>query len=101
VTIVGTRVKTIPYDPAVRHPVQQVSVTARVPAHLDVLTLNSGVALLQDDVRQAARTACTMADPDASASSDTTMDCIHDAVDNAQPQIDALIARARSEEPKG
>jgi len=37
------------------------------------------------------------AEPFASATSDTTTDCIHEAVRNAQPQINALIARAHSE----
>jgi UrcA family protein len=98
VTITGTQVERIPYDFSVRHPVENVSVTARVPANLDVLTLNSGVALLKDDVRAAARQVCMMADPRANPTSDVTIDCIREAVRNAQPQIDALVARARTEE---
>jgi hypothetical protein len=97
ITIVGTRVEHIPYDASVRGPVQEVTVTARVPANLDVLTLNSGVALLQDSVRDAALQACLAADPNATATSDVTMDCVHQAVRHAQPQIDALVAKARSE----
>jgi UrcA family protein len=97
VKITGTRVTTIPYDPTVHRPVQEVSVSARVPANLDVLTLNSGVALLEDDVRDAARTVCMRADPNASPDSDSTSDCVHEAVNSAQPQIDALIARAHRE----
>jgi UrcA family protein len=97
ITITGTRVTTIPYDPTVHRPVQEVSVSARVPANLDVLTLNSGVALLEDDVRDAARTACMNADPTANPNSDSTADCVHEAVNNAQPQVDALIARAHRE----
>lgn len=100
VTISGTQVENIPYDFSVRRPVQEVSVTARVPANLDVLTLNSGVALLKDDVREAARKVCLMADPNASPTSDATIDCVREAVRNAQPQIDALVARARSEEAR-
>ena len=98
ITITGTRVDTIPYDFATRRPVKEVTVTASVPANLDVLTLNSGVALLQDSVRDAAVKACLAADPYASATADTTTDCVHRAVRDAQPQINALIERARNEE---
>jgi hypothetical protein len=97
ITIVGSRVERIPYDVSVRRPAQEVTVTARVPANLDVLTLNSGVALLQDSVRDAALQVCLAADPNATATSDVTTDCVHQAVRHAQPQIDALVAKARSE----
>jgi UrcA family protein len=97
VTITGTRVERIPYDITVRRPANEVTVTATVPANLDVLTLNSGVALLEDSVRDAALKACLTADPRATATSDVTTDCVHRAVRNAQPQVDALVARARSE----
>jgi UrcA family protein len=98
ITITGTRTKTIPYDFATRMPVKEVSVSASVPVDLTVLTLNSGVALLQYNVREAAQKACEMADPSAAPTSDSTVDCVHEAVRGAQPQIDALIARAKSEE---
>jgi UrcA family protein len=98
ITITGTRVDTIPYDFATRRPVKEVTVTASVPANLDVLTLNSGVALLQDSVRDAAVKACLAADPYSSATADTTTDCVRRAVRDAQPQINALIERARVEE---
>jgi UrcA family protein len=97
ITIVSSRVEHIPYDSSVHGPMQEVTVTARVPANLDVLTLNSGVALLQDSVRDAALKVCLAADPDATAMSDVTTDCVHQAVRHAQPQIDALVAKARSE----
>lgn len=97
ITITGTHVRTIPYDYASRRPLHEVRVTASVPAELDTLTLNSGVALLEYNVRQAARRACMAGDPGESATADVTTDCIHRAVSDAQPQIDALIARARNE----
>jgi UrcA family protein len=97
ITITGTQVKTIPYDYASRRPVQRVDVTASVPVDLDVLTLNSGVALLEYNVRQAAERACMAGDPGETATADVTVDCIHRAVNDAQPQIDALVARARSQ----
>ena len=93
ITITGTRVHST-YDFSVRRPVHEVSVSAAVPADLNVLTLNSGVALLNYNVRQAALKACMMADPWATATSDATMDCVHEAVDNARPQVNALIAEA-------
>lgn len=92
ITITGSRIKTIPYDPITRGPIQEVTVNARVTTPLDVLTLNSGVAILKDNVLDAARKACTMADP----TSDDDSDCIREAVKGAQPQINALVARARS-----
>jgi UrcA family protein len=101
ITITGTAVRTIPYDVSTRRPAKEISVTARVPVNLDVLTLNSGVALLKDNIRDAARTVCTSADPGADPSSDATYDCINTAVIDAQPQVDALVARARAQELKG
>ena len=97
ITITGTRIDTVPYDFSVRRPVEHVSVSATVPADLNVLTLNSGVALLKYNVRQAALKTCMMADPLATVTSDSTMDCVHEAVDNAQPQVNALIAEAHRE----
>lgn len=98
VTITGTRVQTMPYDFAVRRPVKEITVTGTVPADLNVLTLNSGVALLQDSVRDAARKVCLQADPDENATSDETMNCVRQAVREAQPQINALVQRAHEEE---
>ena len=97
ITITGTRVERIPYDVTVRRSAKEVTVGASVPANLDVLTLNSGVALLQDSVRDAALKACLAADPRATATADVTTDCVHRAVREAQPQIDALVAKARSD----
>ena len=92
ITITASKMKTIPYDPATRGPIHKVTVTAHVATRLDVLTLNSGVAILKDNVLDAARKVCTMADP----LDDDYSDCVREAVKGAQPQIDALIARARS-----
>jgi hypothetical protein len=94
ITITASKMKTIPYDPATRAPIHKVTVTAHVATRLDVLTLNSGVAILKDNVLDAARKVCTLADP----LDDDYSDCVREAVKGAQPQIDALIARARSTE---
>lgn len=98
VTITGTTVEQIPYDFSVRRPVKEITVSATVPANLDVLTLNSGVALLQDSVRDAAMKVCLAADPRSTPTSDGTINCVRRAVREAQPQITALIERARSQE---
>jgi UrcA family protein len=99
VTITATHEKTIPYDPVTRGPVHEVTVTARVRADLDSLTQNSGVALLKDDVRDAARKVCTMADSARfDRTSDDYVDCVHRAVRSAEPQVAALVARARASE---
>jgi hypothetical protein len=98
VTITGTSVQEIPYDFSVRRPVKEITVSATVPVILDRLTLNSGVALLQDNVRDAAMKVCLAADPTSSPTSDGTIDCVRRAVREAQPQITALIQRAHSEE---
>jgi UrcA family protein len=97
ITITGTRVQKT-YDFSVRRPVEEVSVSAAVPADLNVLTLNSGVALLKYNVRQAALKACMMADPSATATADSTVDCVNEAVNNARPEVNALIAEAHRQE---
>lgn len=96
IAITGTRVERIPYDITVRRPAKEVTVTASIPADLSALTLSSGVALLENSVRDAALKACVEADPRASATSDVTIDCVNRAVREARPQIEALVARARS-----
>jgi len=98
VTITGTRVKTLPYDFIVRRQEKAVTVTGTVPANLDVLTLNSGVALLEDSVRDAARKICLQAADAVNPVSDDTLECVNQAVHEAQPQINALIQRAHEEE---
>ena len=96
ITITGTRVERIPYDITVRRPAKEVTVTASVPADLSTLTLNSGVARLEGSVRDAALKACVEADPRASATSDATLSSVNRAMREARPQIEALVARARS-----
>ena len=96
VTITAPAVKTIGRDTATGAPIEQVTVTARVTTEPVTLTTNSGVALLKDSVLEAARKACTTADP---LSSDDT--CVFEAVKAAQPQVNAVIARARSSSLNG
>ncbi len=60
--------------------------------------MNSGVALLRRQRSRRGLKACLAADPLESATSDVTIDCVHRAVREAQPQINALVRRARDEE---
>lgn len=74
-------------------PVEEVTVTARVSFDPVTLTTNSGVALLRDRVRVAARRVCTAADPQDVEDDET---CIQRAVKGTDKQVDAAIAAAKS-----
>ena len=85
-------VKVVARDPATNAPIEQVTVTARVIPDPDTLTTDSGVVLLNDYIREAARKACFEADP-------TTADdgrCYRDAMRSAKPQVAALVAHAKA-----
>jgi UrcA family protein len=92
ITISAPQVRTVGSDYTTGGRVTDTTVTARVQVDPVTLTTNSGVALLKERVRDAARQACAAADP--FDQDDGT--CISEAVDSAQKQVDALIARARS-----
>jgi UrcA family protein len=94
ISISAPSVKTVDRDAATGAPIQEVSKTASVKFDPVWLTTNSGVALLNDSVLEAALKACnsitiSMADDD----NDT---CVRGAVKSAQAQVDAAVARARS-----
>src|SRR4029453_12100768 len=78
-------------------PIEQTTITAHVSFNPVGLTTNSGVALLKDRVIKAARQGRPPADP--TDPDDGT--CAFEAVKAAQPQIEAAIAQARSNSPKG
>lgn len=92
ITVSAPQVKIMAHGPGPTSATQQVTVTARVQYDPVTLTTNSGVALLKDGVQQVARRVCRAADPSAPED----MNCIRNATDGAQPQIDAAIARARA-----
>jgi len=78
-------------------PIQKTTVTAAVKFNPAVLTTNSGAALLEDSVRAAAGSACdaaTALSPDQISLGDQS--CVLRAMQSAQPQVAAAIARARS-----
>jgi UrcA family protein len=85
VTIVGR-------DSTTNSPITQTTKTARIQYDPVTLTTNSGVALLKDSVRETARKLCDSIDP--LDSDDGT--CMRGAVDSAQSQVNAAVARARS-----
>ena len=74
-------------------PIEDVTVVARVIPDPETLTTDSGIALLNDNVREAARTACFKADP--MTPDDGT--CYRKAMAAAKPQMAALIAHAKEE----
>ena len=73
-------------------PIEESTVTAHVSFDPVTLTTNSGVALLRDQVRTAARRVCADADPDDVEDDD---DCIRNALKATDNQVDAAITRAR------
>ena len=83
--------KVIGRDQATEAPIENVTVVARVIPDPETLTTDSGVALLNDNVREAARTACFKADP--MTPDDGT--CYRKALASAKPQIAAVIAHAK------
>jgi UrcA family protein len=92
ITISAPAVKVVGYDATTRARIEQITVRARVKFDGATLTASSAVALLEDNILEAARKACEAAGP--RSFDDST--CIREAVKTARPQLDAAIARARS-----
>jgi len=84
-------VKVVGRDGGDDAPIEDVTVVARVIPDPETLTTDSGIALLNDNVREAARTACFKADP--LTPDDGT--CYRKAMAAAKPQMAALIAHAK------
>jgi UrcA family protein len=98
VTISAPMVKDAGKNTMTLAPLEKITATAVIGFNPVTLTTHSGVALLEDSVRAAARRACGAA---ASSSLHQTslyeQDCVLRVVQSAQPQVDAAIARARSD----
>jgi UrcA family protein len=92
ITVSAPAVKIVDRDTATGATTEQVTITARVQADPAALRTNYGALMLNYSVLDAARKACTSADPLA----DDDGTCLHDALESAKPQVDAAIARARS-----
>ena len=84
-------VKVVGRDGETDAAIENVTVVARVIPDPQTLTTDSGIALLNDNVREAARTACFEADP--MTPDDGT--CYRKALASAKPQMAALIAHAK------
>jgi UrcA family protein len=92
ITVSAPAVKIVDRDTATGATTEQVTITARVQADPAALRTNYGALMLNYSVLDAARKACTSADPLA----DDDGTCLHDALESAKPQVDAAIARARN-----
>ena len=92
ITVSAPATKIVDRDTATGAPIEQVTITAGVQADPAALRTNYGALMLNYSVLDAARKACTEADPFA----DDDGTCVRDAVESAKPQVDAAIARARS-----
>jgi UrcA family protein len=92
ITVSAPAAKIVDRDAATAAPIWEVTITARVQADPAALRTNYGALMLNYSVLDAARKACTAADPLV----DDGGTCVHDAVESAKPQVDAAIARARS-----
>jgi UrcA family protein len=90
-------IKVIGHDPATYAPVEDVTVIAHVIPDPDTLTTDSGVVLLNDYIREAARKACFEANP--LEFDDGT--CFRKAMKSARPQVKALVARVKAEKAAG
>ena len=74
-------------------PVEDVTVVAHVIPDPETLTMKSGIALLNDNIVEAAQKACFEADPlDVDDGS-----CVRRAVREAKAQIPGLVARAKAD----
>jgi UrcA family protein len=92
ITVLAPAAKIVDRDAATGAPIEDVTVTARVHADPAALRTHYGALMLNYSVLDAAREACRDVDP----LEDDDGICVHDAVESAQPQVDAAIARARS-----
>jgi UrcA family protein len=84
-------VKVIGRDDGIEAQMEDVTVVAHVIPDPETLTTDSGVALLNDNIREAAREACFKADP--MTPDDGT--CYRKAVASAKAQVTALVAHAK------
>jgi UrcA family protein len=99
VTITAPSVKTVGRDEATGAPIEEVMKQASIKFDPVTLTTNSGVALLKDSVFESALRICNSIG--LSMTYDDGGKCVRDAVDSAQVQVDAAIARARSSSTNG
>ena len=94
ISIDSTTTQTVGHDFPADVPIEEVTTKVAVKYDPVTLTTNSGVALLNDSVADAARKACDIDAIDAFSSDSET--CVRKAIESAKTQVDSAIARARS-----
>jgi UrcA family protein len=92
ITVLAPAAKVVDRDAATGASIEELTITARVHADPAALRTHYGALMLNYSVRDAARKACNEADP----LDDEDAMCVRDAIEGAQPQVHAAIARARS-----
>jgi UrcA family protein len=92
ITVQGTTAKTIGRDYATGAPIQETTVKVAVSYDPATLTTDSGVALLEENVADAARKACDTAGP----LTDDDGACVREAINSARAQIARVVTQARS-----
>jgi UrcA family protein len=92
IIVIAPTVQVVGRDAATGAAIEEVTVTAQIPADPAALRTEYGALMLEYSVRDAASKACYEADP--LTADDGT--CFRKAVATAQPQVDAAIAQARS-----
>jgi UrcA family protein len=92
ITVIAPSVKIVGRDASTGAPIEKLTFSAEVRADPAALRTEYGALMLEYSVRDAARNLCNKADP-------FTVDdgtCYQKTVQSTQPQVDAAIARARS-----
>lgn len=80
------------HDPATNAPLETRTVVAHIIPDPETLTTDSGIVLLNDNIREAARKACFEANPMVPDDGR----CYRTALRSAKTQVAALVAHARS-----
>jgi UrcA family protein len=93
ITVSLPTVETVGSDSLTGAPLEKSTVTARVAFDPPTLTTESGAAHLRERVLEAASEACR------AALTEDDERCVREAIQTAQPQIDAAIARSRRSSP--
>jgi UrcA family protein len=96
IMVQGPTTKMVGYDALTGAPIQQTTVKIAVIYDPATLATDSGVALLEESVADAARKACDSAD--RVTQDDGT--CVRKAIDSVEAQIARMVSQARSS-PKG
>ena len=93
ITVSLPAVETVGSDSLTGAPLEKSTVTARVAFDPPTLTTESGAAHLRARVLEAASEACR------AALTEDDERCVREAIQTAQPQIDAAIARSKRSSP--